>query len=46
MTIKVKGSAGATCYVAILNTTGHLLPRAVLGANRPPVSNDDDDDDC
>ena len=42
MTMKVKVSAGATCYLAILNTAGHLHPRAVLDAKLPPVSNDDE----
>jgi len=40
--MKVKVSAGATCYLAILNTAGHLHPRAVLDAKLPPVSNDDE----
>jgi len=36
--MKVKRTAGATCYLAILNTTEHLHPRAVLDAKPPPVS--------
>ena len=43
MTTKVKGSKVAICFLAILNTTEHLHPRAVLDAKLPPVSNDDDE---
>ena len=43
--MKVKRCKGAICFLAILNTTEHLHPRAVLDAKPPPVSNNDDDDD-